>query len=74
MMINTLFGMWNVKSLLIKLMFVDIRKLRVDFRIIGGYIGSVTDFQQQNVINGPPLILMKEEVSLLLDLGIVFDY
>lgn len=46
----------------------DVLKLRNIFRIIGNLIGGLPQFQQQNVFNGIPLVLSKEEVTLLLSL------
>ncbi len=39
---------------------------------MGTLVGSIPQFQQQNIFHGPPLTLTSDEISLLLKLGI-FD-
>lgn len=48
----------------------DALQLRLEHLIIGGMVGSIPDFKQQNEFLGPPLELSTEEVTLLLEKGV----
>ena len=48
----------------------DARLLREEHRIVGALVGSLPAHPHQNIHLGLPLQLAKEEVSLLLDMGL----
>lgn len=50
---------------------IDVYKLRVERRVLGGLIGAHPIQPRQNQQLGLPLILSPEEVSLLRNRGIV---
>lgn len=48
---------------------LDVRRLRVKFRIVGGMVGALPLQPRQNCQLGLPLLLMPEEVSVLREEG-----
>ena len=54
--------------------FLDIYRIRFEYRITGTLIGSMPHFQQQNLFNGVPLLLSRDEVTLLLRLNVIKLY
>ena len=50
---------------------LDVEKLRDSWRIVGGLIGAHPHQPRQNAKLSLPFLLLPEEVSLLLELGVL---
>lgn len=64
---NNFNNLFRIQSQEKKINILDWLKLRRDYRIVGGSIGSLPKFSRQENFLGLPLILSPEEVTLLLE-------